>query len=80
MTRAALFLLLSIPLSAATLKVRIGTRTIDMPVEKYVAAVLAGESSVFQSDEALNAMSPAESEGSRASVGLYEVAFRKERH
>ena len=59
MTRAALFLLLSIPLSAATLKVRIGTRTIDMPVEKYVAAVLAGESSVFQSDEALKAMSVA---------------------
>jgi hypothetical protein len=37
------------------------------------------EEGLRRGDEALNAMSPAESEGSRASVGLYEVAFRKER-
>jgi len=29
--------------------------------------------------EALNALSPADAEGRRTSVGLYEVAFRKER-
>ena len=32
-----------------------------------------------QGDEALNAMSPADAEGRRTSVGLYEVAFRIER-
>jgi hypothetical protein len=37
------------------------------------------EEGLRRGDAALNAMSPAESEGSRASVGLYEVAFRKER-
>jgi stage II sporulation protein D len=34
-------------------------RVVDVPAEKYVAAVLAGESSVFSSDEALKAMAVA---------------------
>jgi stage II sporulation protein D len=59
MTRAPFLLLLALPLSATTLKIRVGARTIEMPAEKYVAAVLAGETSVFQSDEALKAMSVA---------------------
>jgi len=33
------------------------TRTIEVPLEKYVAAALAGESSIFKSSEALKAMS-----------------------
>jgi len=33
-----------------------GGKVVEMPLEKYVAGVLAGESSVFRSDEALKAM------------------------
>ena len=33
-----------------------GGRVVDLPAERYVAAVLAGESSTFHSDEALKAM------------------------
>jgi stage II sporulation protein D len=53
------------PLAAApvVLKVQLrtaqGPRVVEMPLEKYVAAVLAGESSVFQSPEALQAMAVA---------------------
>jgi stage II sporulation protein D len=36
-----------------------GNRTIELPLERYVAGVLAGESSVFRSDEALKAMAVA---------------------
>ncbi len=43
-----------------TYKVRLtaneGNRIVELPAEKYVAAVLAGESSTFRSDEALKAM------------------------
>ncbi len=52
-------------LSAApvTLRVRlkpsVDNSTIEMPLEKYVAAALAGESSVFRSDEAMKAMAVA---------------------
>jgi len=35
------------------------TKIVELPLEKYVAAVLAGESSVFQSQEALKAMAVA---------------------
>lgn len=46
-----------------TYKVRLtsndGNRIVELPAEKYVAAVLAGESSTFQSDEALKAMAVA---------------------
>jgi stage II sporulation protein D len=46
-----------------TLKVRVkpalANSTIEMPLEKYVAAVLAGESSTFRSDEAMKAMAVA---------------------
>ena len=37
------------------------------------------EEELRQGHEALNALSPADAEGRRTSVGLYEVAFRKER-
>jgi stage II sporulation protein D len=49
------------PLVAApgSIKVRVGDATLDMPLEKYVAAVLAGESSSFRSDEATKAMAVA---------------------
>jgi stage II sporulation protein D len=59
--RALAALLVCLPLAAApgTLKVRVGQSTIEMPLEEYVAAVLAGESSSFQSDEALKAMAVA---------------------
>ncbi len=61
----AVLLLLSIPalLAAAGVKVQIrtaqGTSIVEMPLERYVAAALAGESSVFQSAEALKAMAVA---------------------
>ena len=43
----------------ATLKVRVKSAIIEMPVEQYVAAVLAGECSTFRSDEAIKAMAVA---------------------
>ncbi len=58
-------LLLCIPavLAAAGVKVQVrtphGTSIVEMPLERYVAAALAGESSVFQSAEALKAMAVA---------------------
>ena len=59
--KTALALLVAFPLAAApgALKVRQGARTIELPLERYVAGVLAGESSVFQSAEALKAMAVA---------------------
>ena len=41
------------------LKVRVKSTTIEMPLEQYVAAVLAGECSTFRSDEAIKAMAVA---------------------
>ncbi|HXK03828.1 MAG TPA: SpoIID/LytB domain-containing protein [Verrucomicrobiae bacterium] len=58
-TLAAILLPLPLLATPATLKVRIGTQVTEMTVEKYVAAVLAGESSSFRSDEALKAMAVA---------------------
>ncbi len=54
-------LLIVMPLAAApaTVKVRNGGEIVEISMERYVAAVLAGESSVFQSDEALKAMAVA---------------------
>jgi stage II sporulation protein D len=43
----------------AIVRVRIAGRTVELPREGYVAGVLAGESSVFRSDEALKAMAVA---------------------
>jgi len=40
-------------------RVRVGSTTVTMPLERYVAGVMAGESSVFRSDEALKAMAVA---------------------
>jgi stage II sporulation protein D len=36
-----------------------GTKVVEMPLERYVTAVLTGESSIFRSDEALKAMAVA---------------------
>ncbi len=62
MKRAWLFLA-ALPLVAQNVKVQIrtgaGVEVAALPLEQYVAAVLAGESSVFQSDEALKAMAVA---------------------
>jgi len=54
-------LALAVPLWAASpvLKVRVGSTVLDLPLERYVAGVLAGESSVFRSDAALRAMAVA---------------------
>ncbi len=63
--RGALVLFLfALPLAGAdgagpTVKVRAGNATVQLPLERYVAAVLAGESSVFRSSEALEAMAVA---------------------
>ncbi len=46
--------------------------TVDLTLFKTEAGLRRGS-------EALNAMSPAEAQGRRTSVGLYEVAFRVER-
>jgi stage II sporulation protein D len=56
MRRLAILLALASSLSAASLKVRVNGRVAEMPLEKYVAAVVAGEAGVFRSDEALKAM------------------------
>ena len=62
--KAISILLLAIsPVFAAGLKVQLrtahGVKIVELPLERYVAAVLAGESSVFQSREALKAMAVA---------------------
>jgi stage II sporulation protein D len=49
---------LTIPLAAAV-RVRVGETILDMPLEQYTAAVVAGESGVLQSPEALKAMAVA---------------------
>lgn len=66
MKTAVFFLLLAaFQLAAAppTVKVKLGpsngTGIVDMPLERYVVAALAGESGGFQSDEALKAMAVA---------------------
>lgn len=45
--------------SGQTVRVRVARQTLELPRERYVAAVVAGESSVFRSDEALKAMAVA---------------------
>jgi len=63
--RLALLLTLSLPFAAAstTLKIQVrtpqGSRIVEVPLEKYVAATLAGESSLLRSDEATKAMAVA---------------------
>jgi stage II sporulation protein D len=54
--RGAVIFALAVQLSAATLKVQVSGHVVEMPLEKYVAAALAGEAGVFRSDEALQAM------------------------
>lgn len=43
----------------SSVKVQVRGKLVDLPLERYVAAVLAGESSTFQSKEALKAMAVA---------------------
>ncbi len=57
--RFLLLLLVAFPGPAATLQVRISGHIKVVPVERYVAGVLAGESGSFQSAEALKAMAVA---------------------
>ena len=63
MKTAALLLVLAMPLAAQNVKVQIqtgaGLKVVDLPLEQYVTSVLAGESSVFRSAEALKAMAVA---------------------
>ena len=58
---ALLAILLCPTLGAApgTLKVRVKSAIVDMAMEEYVAAVLAGECSTFRSDEGIKAMAVA---------------------
>ncbi len=58
MTLVAL-LALGVLASAETLRVQSNGRVVEMDLEQYVAGVLAGESSIFQSTEALKAMAVA---------------------
>ncbi len=56
----SLLLALALPLAAQQpFKIRQGSATLQLPLERYVAGVLAGESSVFRSPEALKAMAVA---------------------
>jgi hypothetical protein len=41
--------------------------------------LFGSEEELQRGHEALNEMSPSDAEGSRTSVGLYEIAFRKQR-
>src|ERR1019366_4323046 len=65
LARLWLALALAVPLCATSpaVKVRVetarGAAVLDLPMERYVAGVLAGESSVFRSDAALRAMAVA---------------------
>jgi hypothetical protein len=53
---------------------------VDRDSGKTVDITLFGsEEELQRGHEALNAMSPGDAEGSRTSVGLYEIAFRKGR-
>lgn len=49
----------SLAAAPGALKVRVKSATIEMPMEQYVAAVLAGECSTFRSDEGIKAMAVA---------------------
>jgi stage II sporulation protein D len=55
----ALLLCPALTAAPATLKVRVKSATIEMALDQYVAAVLAGESSTFRSDEGIKAMAVA---------------------
>ncbi len=60
MYRTALLLMAAcLPVIEGDVRVRLPTGVVEMPLERYVAAVLAGEASVFRSDEALKAMAVA---------------------
>jgi len=52
-------LLVPLAMHAATVRVRLDQKTVEMDYEQYVTAILAGESSTFQSLEALKAMAVA---------------------
>lgn len=54
--KTLLFAIAVLPVCAQPVTVRLDGRVKTMPLEEYVAAVVAGESSTFRSDEALKAM------------------------
>ena len=58
-----LFAISRVAASESTVRIQLqddrSAKIVEMPMERYVAAVLAGESSVFQSQEALRAMAVA---------------------
>ena len=69
----ALFLLtatlaLAQPILKVRLKPNLTATTIELPLERYVAAVIAGESATFRSDEALKAMA--------VTARTYAIQFR----
>jgi stage II sporulation protein D len=59
MMRLWVLLACGLTVRAQPVRVRIGEQTVELDRERYVAAVLGGESSVFRSDEALKAMAVA---------------------
>ncbi len=60
-TGPTLILMMAAQLAAAQtlVRVRVGKDNVELPLERYVAGVLAGESSIFQYNEALKAMTVA---------------------
>jgi len=56
--RALVMLLLAVPAFGVKVQVE-GGAVVELPLERYVAGVLAGESSMFRSDAALRAMAVA---------------------
>jgi stage II sporulation protein D len=56
---AAFLICTTLTAAPGTLKVRIKSTTIEMALDQYVAAVLAGECSTFRSDEGIKAMAVA---------------------
>lgn len=68
MTKLVLLIAAIASAHAATIRIEVNGRVTTMELEQYVAAALAGESSVFQSEEALKAMTVA--------TRTYAVHFR----
>jgi stage II sporulation protein D len=58
-----LFAISALPAADNTVRIQLAegrrARIVELPIERYVSAVLAGESSIFQSEEALKAMAVA---------------------
>lgn len=59
MRKLPIALLIALPMCASDVRVRIADKTLVLPLETYVAGVIAGESADFKSQEALKAMAVA---------------------